>query len=176
MEQKGFWVRGGVNVPLTKEEKVKIGKPSAPRPEIDLIAYSLPENTLYLLEVKSYLDSNGVVINDLLVEDQAVQEGRYKLLTSENYRRVVESGLVKDLTALGLLDEKVNVKYGLIAGNVASGEAISELLRNVFQKKGWFYWGPKEVALMLGEFNERGYEDDEVTIAIKVIMRNTSSW
>jgi hypothetical protein len=39
----------------SKEEKVRIGRPSAPRWELDIAGYSSRENTLRVVECKSYL-------------------------------------------------------------------------------------------------------------------------
>jgi hypothetical protein len=57
---EGYWVRTSVKVELTREEKVRIGRHSSPRWEIDLIAYRATSNELLALECKSYLDSGGV--------------------------------------------------------------------------------------------------------------------
>ena len=43
LEHEGYWVRQSFKVNLTKGEKRAIGRPSIPRPEIDLLAYK-PEN------------------------------------------------------------------------------------------------------------------------------------
>ncbi len=50
----GFWVRTSVKVDLTKEEKVRIGRPSSPRWELDIVGYSGRDNTLHVVECKSY--------------------------------------------------------------------------------------------------------------------------
>src|SRR5579864_5663340 len=57
---EGYWVRTGVKVELTRDEKIRIGRHSSPRWEIDLIAYHAARNELLALECKSYLDSGGV--------------------------------------------------------------------------------------------------------------------
>jgi hypothetical protein len=62
LEREGFWVRSGVKVELTKEEKRIIGRPSSPRWELDLVAYKGGINELRVVECKSYLDSRGVSI------------------------------------------------------------------------------------------------------------------
>jgi hypothetical protein len=48
--RKGYWTKTNFKVELTKEEKVKIGHPSSPRWEIDLIAYKPKENELLVIE------------------------------------------------------------------------------------------------------------------------------
>ena len=44
LEKDGFWVRTSVKVELTAEEKRKIGRPSSPRWELDLVAYKAKSN------------------------------------------------------------------------------------------------------------------------------------
>jgi hypothetical protein len=85
MEKDGYWTVQSHKVEVKKEEKRAIGKPSIPRPEIDLLALDLRLNRLIALEVKSYLDSPGVDF-DLVCEHHSVPEGRYKLFTCSNYR------------------------------------------------------------------------------------------
>ena len=36
---EGYWVRTGFKVELTRDEKIRIGRHSSPRWEIDLVAY-----------------------------------------------------------------------------------------------------------------------------------------
>ena len=60
LEAEGYWVRQSFKVNLTKEEKRQIGKPSIPRPEIDLLALHFARNEVLAFEAKSFLDSPGV--------------------------------------------------------------------------------------------------------------------
>ena len=48
----GYWVRTSVKVDLTKEEKVQIGRPSSPRWELDIVAYSGRNNSLRVRRVQ----------------------------------------------------------------------------------------------------------------------------
>lgn len=57
---QGHWVRTSVKVELSKEEKKRIQRPSSPRWELDIVAYSGRSNLLSVVECKSYLDSSGV--------------------------------------------------------------------------------------------------------------------
>ena len=52
LEREGYWVRASYKVELTKEEKRSIGKPSAPRWEIDVLAYKASTNELLVVECK----------------------------------------------------------------------------------------------------------------------------
>lgn len=74
LEAEGYWVRQSFKVNLTKEEKRLVGKPSIPRPEIDLLALNFSRNEVLVLEAKSFLDSPGVKLNDLQPSDE-VQKG-----------------------------------------------------------------------------------------------------
>ena len=96
LENDGFWARQSVKVNVTKEEKRKIGKPTIPRPEIDLIAYKPESKEILAVEVKSLLDSSGVHLT-CLQEKHDVPEGRYKLFTCSNYRKIVFDRLNKAL-------------------------------------------------------------------------------
>lgn len=84
----GYWVRTSVKVDLTKEEKVSIGRPSSPRWELDIVAYSGRDNMLRVVECKSYLDSRGVALKAFDGTDAKSAE-RYKLFSNDNLRTVV---------------------------------------------------------------------------------------
>ena len=53
----GYWVRTSVKVALPPDEKREIDRPSAPRWELDVVAYSGSRNELLVVECKSYLVS-----------------------------------------------------------------------------------------------------------------------
>src|ERR1700760_2918859 len=84
----GYWVRTSVKVYLSKEEKVRIGRPSSPRWELDIVGYSGRDNILRVVECKSYLDSRGVVFRAFDGSDAKSAE-RYKLFSDDNFRAVV---------------------------------------------------------------------------------------
>ena len=96
LEEDNYWVRQSEKVNLSKEEKKKTGKPSIPRPEIDLVALEQSKNHILVLEVKSYFDSQGVKISELDTE-HATTKGRYKLFTNKNYRDIVLTRLKENL-------------------------------------------------------------------------------
>ena len=123
-------------VNLTKQEKKQIGKPSIPRPEIDLLAFKAQISRGNCSEAKSYLDSPGVRLADIQEEFQ-IQEGRYKMFTCTNYRNVVLNRLMQDLKDLGMVGDEIKIKLGLVAGHIYQGR--SEEIRNYFTSKGWFF-------------------------------------
>jgi hypothetical protein len=65
LEAEGYWVRQSFKVNLTKGEKRQIGKPSIPRPEIDLLALHFARKEVLAFEAKSFLDSPGIDLTDL---------------------------------------------------------------------------------------------------------------
>ena len=116
LEAEDYWVSRSFKVNLTKEEKRLIGKPSIPRPEIDLLGLDFSKNEVVAFEAKSYLDSPGVKLADLQKEYE-VPEGRYKLFTSERYRSVVLKRLKHDLILRGMANTKTTIKLGPVNTN-----------------------------------------------------------
>ena len=112
LEAEGFWIRQSFKVNLSKEEKKAIGKPSMPRPEIDLLAFKFSENTITAYEAKSFLDSPDVMLAHLNAETDA-PEGRYKLFTCKKYRSLVLNRLKKNLLETGMANKSTQIKLGL---------------------------------------------------------------
>ncbi|MEK6599292.1 MAG: hypothetical protein AABY52_02980 [Deltaproteobacteria bacterium] len=168
LEEEQYWIRHSVKIDLTKDEKKKIGKPTTPRPEIDIVVYDIPKNTIYLLEVKSYLDSKGVALKKLRINTK-VQKGKYKLLTSSNYRTILTNRLKEDWVRVGAIKGTTVVSYGLIAGKVYQGK--EQEVRQLFEGKGWLFWGPTEIREKIEKLAQKGYENDPVTIVCKLLMR-----
>lgn len=167
LEQQ-YWVRHSVRISLTTKEKQAINKPSTPRPEIDIVAYDLKANTLFLLEVKSYLDSPGVDYKEVAI-DQGEQTGRYKLLTARNYREVLSKRLHSDWCKSGHINSRTKILFGLIAGKIYRNKETE--MQNYFDKKGWLFWGPSLIKNKIIKLAEKGYENNTVTIAAKILTR-----
>lgn len=168
LEEEGFWVRHSVKINLTKDEKVKIGKPTVPRPEIDLVIYSIPHKKVYLLEVKSFLDSPGVKV-DAVTDDNEVRDGSYKLLTSQIYRETLVARLKEDWGQNGVIEKDVQFSFGLVAGKVHQNKENE--LRDYFDKKGWFFWGPSIIKDKIIKLANKGYENNVMIITSKMINR-----
>lgn len=167
--EEQYWVRHSVKINLTKEEKREISKPTTPRPEIDIIIYDLKIDTLYLLEVKSFLDSSGVKLDDIK-DLQEVQTGRYKVLTSEKYQNVITKRLQTDWVNKGLIKQSTIISFGLVAGKVYQNKENE--MDNYLKKKGWFFWGPTTVKLKLENLVSNGYENSLVTVVSKILLRD----
>jgi hypothetical protein len=132
LDRDGYWVRTSVKVALTAEEKREIGRPSAPRWELDVVAYSGLTNELLVVECKSYLDSYGVRTTSF-DGSKADEETRYKLFSDEVLRRVVLSRLEKQLVAQRFCPEGTRATLCLAAGNI-HGDAAP--LRAQLDRKG----------------------------------------
>jgi hypothetical protein len=118
--------------------------------------------------VKSYLDSPGVVSEHVAIE-QDEQSGRYKLLTAMNYRTTLAKRLHADWCKSGHIRKSTRISFGLIAGKVYRNRELE--LRRYFQKQGWLFWGPSEIKSRILRLSQKGYENNTVTIAAKILTR-----
>jgi hypothetical protein len=173
LEEEKYWIRHSVKIELSKKEKQDIGTPCTPRPEIDIVALDQSSNAIYLLEVKSFLDSSGVVFEQV-TDNQDQQKGRYKLLTSDNYRKVISARLLEDWIKIGIITKDTKINFGLIAGKVHSDKKNPNRetdLKNYFANKNWLFWGPTEIKDKIRKLAAKGYENNAVTIATKILTR-----
>lgn len=170
LEEEGYWCRQSFKVNVTKEEKRLIGKPSIPRPEIDLIAFKPGEKRVLAIEVKSYLDSSGVRVENLTQRSEE-PSGRYKLFTCVNYREIVLRRLRIDMINSGLIDEALPIQLGLVAGKVYKKSEME--LRSIIEADGMFFWGPSDIKTRMVRLATKKYENDPVVIAAKLLVRET---
>jgi len=168
LENEGYWVRQSFKVNVTKEEKRAIGKHSIPRPEIDILAYKPENDSIITFEAKSYLDSPGVKLSEIEVEYK-IPQGRYKLFTCANYRKIVFKRLKIDLEEIGMGTSKTNITLGLAAGNVYQSK--SEDVRSLFATKGWVFWSPEDIRDKVTSLASKGYENEPSIITAKILMR-----
>jgi hypothetical protein len=170
LERDGYWVKQCFKVELTKEEKRKIGRPSSPRWEIDLIAYKASENNILAIECKSYIDSYGVRFS-AFGGGKPPSQDRMKLFNDRNLRNVVFSRLAKQLEEAGLCAPNPSVQLCFAAGNIIREEDRAKIAA-LFKKEGWIFWDPKWIRSRLEELSGAGYEDSVATIVSKLIFRN----
>ncbi|MEM7243262.1 MAG: hypothetical protein AAF429_13845 [Pseudomonadota bacterium] len=168
LEDQGLWVMSSFKVELTKDEKAQIGRPTIPRPEIDLIAFDFAKNTVTAWEVKSFLDSGGVKIKEL-EERFEIPSGRYKLFTCQNYRDVVFARLKKQLIASNRISKSTLINLGLAAGNVARNR--SEELRLYLKRCNFEFLSPEEIKANVRNFANKGYENDPTILAAKILLK-----
>jgi hypothetical protein len=162
----GYWVRTSVKVDLTKAEKVAAGRPSMPRPELDLVAYSAAENRLLALECKSYLDSRGVTFAEVC---GTAGSKTYKLFRETRLREIVLDRLETQLVGLGLCRPGVKAQLGMVAGKVAGQDEA--LLQTLFAEKGWLFRGPSWLKERLTKLADSGYENQVSAVVTKLLLR-----
>jgi hypothetical protein len=168
IEKEGKWVKQNVKINLSVAEKKLTGKPSIPRPEIDIVAYNILRNELEIWEVKSFLDSQGVKFDDISQEHK-IMEGRYKILTVPEYRKIVTKRLITDWITNGLLKEEPNIIYGLAAGKIYSND--EQNIKKYFSDKGWLLKTPRDIFNGIKCLETEPYENDPFIIASKIIFR-----
>jgi hypothetical protein len=165
----GYWVRTSAKVDLTKEEKVLIGRPSSPRWELDIVAYSGRDNLLRVVECKSYLDSRGVALRAFDGSDAKSAE-RFKLFSDERLRGVVFGRLRKQFADSGACAPDATVKLCLACGRIAT-DADREGLRKHFAEKAWELWDEAWLREKLKAMSERGYENQVSAVVSKLLLR-----
>jgi hypothetical protein len=169
LEGEGFWVRSSYKVRLRASDKASIGRPSAPRWEIDLVAYKAGTNELRLVECKSYLDSGGVSIA-AFDGSNAKFGARFKLFNDDALRRTVQKRLVRQLTMAGSCASRPRVTWCLAAGKIAS-ERSRGALRELFQERGWLLMDEEWIADRLRAMADGAYENDVATMVAKLLLR-----
>ena len=166
LKQEGYWTITDYKVNLPKAKKVELGKPSMPRPEIDVLAYMAVTNTLLWVECKSFLDSSGVK-SSYLTDKENVNAPRYKVFTWDEFRTIVTEELIKQTSECGLVQPNPNIEYGLATGRIATNDDRRSLHEH-FQKNGWFLFDEKWIKERLAKLAGIGYEDDVAIIVAKL--------
>ena len=110
LDEKGYWTRQSYKVSLCKSDKKLLGRLTMPRTEIDLLALNQVSNELLIVEVKSYLNSAGVITKDLSLTFDT-PEGPYKLFTCKFYREAVIKQLRKQLISERLINPSTKIKW-----------------------------------------------------------------
>jgi len=169
LRQEGYWTIVGYKVNLSKAKKVELGKPSLPRPEIDILAYQVAQNLLLWVECKSYLDSRGVTIAPFRDKNDKGAE-RYKVFTRPDYRIIVTEELVKQVVATQMALPNPTVKYCLVAGRIATDSDRKEL-HQYFEEQDWLLYDDKWIRQRLEKASAGSYEDDIAVIVAKLFSR-----
>ena len=165
---QGQWVRTSVKVNLTPAEKLQIGKPSSPRPELDVVAYSGRKNVLTVVECKSYIDSVGVQASGFNGTN-ANDARRYKLFNDRTLRRTVLNRLKMQLAECGACRPNAAVKLCLAAGKVR--ERDRAWLHKYFKRKGWELWDETWLRRWLQYMSKQGYENQVSAVVSKLLLR-----
>ncbi|HSV58140.1 MAG TPA: hypothetical protein VLJ19_04510 [Variovorax sp.] len=167
LEEDGFWVRSSYKVNLTASEKQKIGRPTSPRWEIDLLAYRGSTNEILVVECKSYLDSAGVTYKSLCEEGR--YSGRYKLFTEPVLRKVVCDRIRKQLVEEQAVRPRPSITLCLAAGNIRSDEEHRKIAV-VFARRNWRLFDRHWMFDKLQSAADGGYEVNVATAVSKLIL------
>ena len=162
----GYWVRTSVKVDLSKAEKVEIGLPTMPRPEIDLVAYHAGSGCILALECKSYLDSRGITYAEVCGD---ADSKTYKLFRREKMRDVVLRRLTEQLIEQGLCPPGITVQLGMIAGKISVGD--EPRLAALFEHHDWFFKGPSWLKAELEKLASTSYENQISSVVAKLLLR-----
>lgn len=165
---EGLWVRRSVKLELNANEKRRFGSASAPRPEIDVLAYSGRDNLLRVVECKSYLNSRGVTFDGVTGADPKAAS-RYKLFWDERRREVVFEKLIHQLVEAGTCPADVKLRLCLACGNIASERDRSKL-RSHFANMGWELWDESWLRERLLKLAKSSYDNEVLAIAAKLIV------
>jgi hypothetical protein len=163
----GLWVQTSVKVELTKEEKKKVGKPSMPRPELDIVAYSGRDNILRVVECKSYLDSPGVASKGLDGSGHK-DANRYKLFSDDNLRQVVFNRLREQFTKSGLCAPNPEVRLYLACAHIRSDVDRQEL-RKISSIRDWELLDEDWLREHLDRMSKQGYENEVSYVVAKLL-------
>jgi len=165
--REGYWVRTGLKVELTREEKIRIGRHSAPRWEIDVVAYSATSNEILALECKSYLDSGGV--HAAHFTEGSRYATRYKLFHDATLRDTVLERLREQMTERALCRANARVRLGLVHAHATRRNAA--LLTEIFAANDWLLFGPEWICERLRCAAAGGYENSTAVMVAKLLLR-----
>lgn len=165
----GYWTITGYRVNLTKDEKKAIGKPSLPRPEIDILAYRGSTNELIWVECKSYLDSPGVRYSSFMDPTDTGYK-RYKVFNDTRYREVISKALIDQTIRLKLTPPTPTLKYCLVAGKVYR-MSDKENIKDHFKQREWLFFDDDWLKERLKVAADSQYEDDTAMVVAKIIQR-----
>lgn len=166
---EGYWVRTGVKVELTRDEKIRIGRHSSPRWEIDLVAYRASTNELLVLECKSYLDSGGV--HAAHFQRGSKYAHRYKLFHDAVLRETVLERLRSQCVERGLCPADATLRLGLVHAHATAHNA--PMLARIFEDGGWLLFGPEWLHEHLRHMAAGSYENSTAAVVAKLLLRTS---
>jgi len=168
LEEKGYWVRQAVKVEITKEDKRIIGTTTMPNPILDIVAFSAGDNELLLVEIKSFLDSTGVLFSGISGKNKKDAK-RYKLFTNNEYREIISERLKDFYKNKGLINKDTIINYALVAGKIKQGDENN--IKEYFHDRGWKLFSPQDIKDGIKDLVNRGWEDNEITLTVKLLLK-----
>ena len=169
LQSNGYWVMQGYRIELTKEEKRRIGRPSQPSWEIDLLAYKPGDGELLIVECKSYLDSTGVSV-ELFAETDQPTKSRYKLFNERILRGVLFERLCNQLKQCGYIADTPKIILCLVGGRFKNEEDKGRLAA-YFADKGWRLYDKEWIERELQRISTSVYTDRVSSMIAKLLLR-----
>ena len=166
LKRQGYWTRTGFKIDLTKEEKRRVGRPTSPRWELDVVAYQGSTNSILAVECKSFLDSTGVLFQN----GEFKPPTRYKLFTDPSLRKVVLHRLKAQMVKSGAVAPNPTVSLGLAVGHIASNSDRDGLRRHM-ERNGWRLIDESDIVREIRQAADAGYEDDVAHVVAKLLCR-----
>lgn len=136
-----------------------------PRPEIDVLAYSGSRNEIKAIECKSFLNSRGVIADDVLGISNSK---RYKLFTNKRLRDRVLKSLRAELIANGACSEQAKIKLCLACGKIPS-DRDRKKLQSYFRRKGWGLFDDRWISEKVRAMADVKYENQVSTVVAKLL-------
>lgn len=168
LRHDGYWVWPSYKVSLDKATKRRMGKPSTPRWEIDVLAYKGGTNELLAIECKAYLDSPGVHWTPALGFRDS---NRYKLFTDASVRDEVLAALKDQVVQSGACAKSVIPTLVLAAGKITSATRKAQPeLDATFARNGWRFFPPEYIRERIVRLAASGYHNDVTTYAAKLLL------
>ena len=163
----GWSCRPGYRVSITKQEKVAIGQPSLPTPEIDVLATK--HGRIVWVESKTYLDSRGVQAKTLA--DGYTGPGRVRVFNDAVYREVVTNALLRQLR----LEESIGpddptVEYWFAAWKFCNAASRHEAQER-FDANRWKLLGHDWFESQLRKLAATSYRDSTAALVAKLLLR-----
>lgn len=167
-------MENSVRVALTKEEKVKVGKPKMPGYELDLVAYKGKQNEIMVVECKSYFDSPGVHAEGF--EDPKSRKAeRYKLFNDRVLWKMVRRALRRRLVEEGRCASRPKIRLCLAAGHVVNAEHRTRIKRIFDRHQSWKLMDDREIAREIKKLANKGYMNNEAVMVAKILERVAAS-
>ena len=169
LEREGYWTKTSLKVELTKTEKAKIGRPTTPRWDLDVVAFKGGTNEILVVECKSFLDSSGVSYKHL-TGNYPKRINRYKLFNESKTWRVVKKQLIAQLTTTKSSSKNPKVTLCLAAGKIKSPED-QDKIQALFDKKGWLLFDREWFKEKLSHYSKSAYENDISAVVAKLLLK-----
>jgi len=166
LRREGWWTVTSFKVRLTKDEKKHVERASAPRWEIDLLAYKGSTNEVLAVECKSFLDSTGVIFRG----GQFDPPSRYKLFSNTKLRETVLRRIALQLVEAGSCVQAPKVQLALATGNLAA-KSDRPGIKAEFEKQGWRLFDDVWIREQLKTVATDAYENEVATIVAKLLLK-----